>query len=266
MPATRLHAARAQWFVVALVVAACGESSSPSAAPQPAAPSGSVAETPAAVASPEVRHFGALRQIMHEGRTEATVRLTEVVPGPHTFALGALSELRGEVTVLDDVAWVAYPKEDGTADVRTGVTEESATLLVAAKVPRWREVEVTEDVAADQVDAAIERLARAAGIDPSAPFPVRVKGPLVELRWHVIDGSKVTPGASHEDHARTAVSGVEARIEGELLGFFSKSHAGVFTHHDRHTHFHVVVAERPLTGHVDAVALGRGARVLLPAP
>lgn len=215
---------------------------------------------------PEVRHFGALRQIMHEGRTEATVRIAEVVPGPHAFALGALSELRGEVTVLGDKIWVAYPRDDGTAEVRTDLSDEAATLLVVAKVPRWRELEVTADVAAEQVDAEIERLARSAGIDTSSPFPLRVKGPLVDLRWHVVDGSKLAPGSSHEDHARTAVSGVEARVEGELVGFFSKSHAGVFTHHDSNTHFHVVLAERPLTGHVDKVSLARGARVLLPDP
>ncbi|WP_437870158.1 hypothetical protein [Sorangium sp. So ce363] len=49
-------------------------------------------------------------------------------------------------------------------------------------------------------------------------------------------------------------------------GFFSKHHHGVFTHIGSNTHFHVVLPERPLMGHVDGVTLARGARVLLPAP
>lgn len=89
-------------FAVLVAAVACGSAAPPS---------------PATI---EVRHFGALRQIMHEGRTKAAVRLDQVVPGPHAFALGALSELRGEVTVVDDVVWTAYPRDDGTAEVRTG--------------------------------------------------------------------------------------------------------------------------------------------------
>lgn len=232
--------------IVLLAVVACG---TPPPAPAPA---------------PEVRHFGALRQIMHEGRTDAAVRVADVVPGPHAFALGALSELRGEVTVIDDVVWTAYPRDDGTAEVRTGAVDEGAALLVVAAVPSWREVVVADDIAADALDAEIERLASTAGVDTSAPFPVRVSGPLVDLRWHVVDGRKLQPGSSHAEHARTAVSGVEANVDGELLGFFSKAHAGVFTHHGSNTHFHVVLAARPLTGHVDRVAIGRGARVLFP--
>lgn len=215
-------------------------------------------------AATEVRHFGALRQIMHEGQTGAAVRVAEVVPGPHAFALGALSELRGEITVLDDVVWTAYPGHDGAPEVRTGATDEAAALLVVAAVPRWREVPVTADITADDLDAEIERLATAAGIDTSAPFPVRFSGPLVDLRWHIVDGRKLQPGSSHAEHARTAVSGVEASVDGELLGFFSKTHAGVFTHHGSNTHFHIVLPDRPLTGHVDGVAIGRGAKVLFP--
>lgn len=212
-----------------------------------------------------VRHFGELRQIMHEGRTGPAVQLREVVPGPHAYGIGALSELRGEVTVLDDVVWTAYPRADGTADVRSGpVTDEAAALLVVAAVPRWRELVLTEDIPPDGLDAAIERLAGAAGVDTTRPFPVRISGPLIDLRWHVVDGSKLAPGSSHADHARTAVRGVVSEGEGELVGFHSREHQGVFTHRGSSTHFHVVVAASRITGHVDGVGVRRGATIFFP--
>lgn len=225
---------------------------------------------PSACAAPptapvEVRHFGALREIMHEGRTGPSVQLRDVVPGPHAYGLGALSGLRGEVTVLDDVVWLAYPRPDGAADVRRDAgVDEAATLFVVASVARWRGVVLTEDVPPDDLDAAISKIAGEAGVDTTRPFPVRVVGPLADLRWHVVDGSKLAPGSSHADHARTAVSGTLAAVDGELVGFHSTQHQGVFTHRGASTHFHVVVAATNITGHVDGVGLRRGATVYLP--
>lgn len=220
-------------------------------------------------AAPEasgVRHFGELRAIMHEGRTGPSVQLRDVVPGPHAYGLGALSELRGEVTVLDDVVWTAYPKDDGTAEVRSSETaDEAAALFVVANVPRWQSVVVDADVPMDELDAAIARMASTVGLDTQQPFPVRVEGALTDLKWHVVDGRKLNPGSSHADHARTAVRGVLPEANGELIGFYSTQHQGIFTHRGASTHFHVVVPASRITGHVDSVGLRRGASVYFPA-
>lgn len=220
-------------------------------------------------AAPEtggVRHFGELRAIMHEGLTGPAVQLREVVPGPHAYGLGALSELRGEVTVIDDVVWTAYPTDDGTADVRSSeTTDEAAALFVVANVHRWRGVVLDVDVLMDGLDAAIERLAVAAGVDTRQPFPVRIEGTLVDLYWHVVDGRKLHRGSSHADHARTAVSGTSSEVQGELVGFYSTQHQGIFTHHGANTHFHAVIPASRIAGHVDSVGLRKGATVYFSA-
>lgn len=218
-----------------------------------------------AAADSSVRHYGELRAIMHEGRTGPSVRLADVLPGPHAFGIGALSELRGEVTVVDDVVWLATPRGDGTADVRTDpASDEAATLFVMANVARWRQVPIEADVPSDALDATVEQLAAAAGVDTARPFAVRIEGPLVNLHWHVVDGSKVPAGAGHDEIMRTSIRGEEESAAGTLIGFFSKQHQGVFTHHDSNTHFHVVIADRKLMGHVDRVDVGRGATISFP--
>lgn len=239
--------------------ASCNPSSEPPAGPAPgAAASGTAGAAP-------VRSFGALRAIMHEGQTGPAVRIGDVVPGPHAFGIGALSQLRGEVTVVDDAIWTSYPRDDGTADVRRGGAEEQAALFVVADVARWQEATLDADVPDGQLDARIEALLRERGLDAEGAVPVQVHGSFRDLSWHVIDGRKLAPGGGHADHARASVSGALAAAEGTLVGFFSKRHHGVFTHMGSNTHFHVVLPERPLMGHVDAVTLARGARVLLPA-
>jgi hypothetical protein len=217
-----------------------------------------------------VRWFGTLRSIMHEGRTQAAVRLSEVVPGPHAWGLGALEGLHGEATLLDDVAWLARPTAEGTAQVgRAELGGADATLgaalFVVANVEAWQQVVVQTEVPWDRLDAFIEAELAARAVALDAPVAVRVEGPVANLHWHVVDGSKLVPGAGHAEHARTAVSGVVDQADARLVGFFSTSHQGVFTHAGSRTHFHVLIEVQHLSGHVDAVGLRPGARLLIAA-
>lgn len=229
------------------------------------------ASTPGALKPSLVRWFGALHAIMHEGQVQGAVRLSDVVPGPHAWGLGALEGLRGEVTVMDDVAWLALPLPEGRADVRRadlagGDHEQQAALLVVASVAQWSELPVESDVPAEGLDGFLGEQLRAHGFPLTEPTPVRIEGPVALIRWHVVDGSKLQPGATHADHARTAVAGQLTNTEAKLVGFFSEGHQGVFTHAGSASHFHVVArADTPVSGHVDRLALARGSRLFLPS-
>jgi hypothetical protein len=228
-------------------------------------------EVPASDPAGKVRWFGALHEIVVEQRTEARVRVADASRRPHTFGVGALSELRGELTILDDVAWIARGRGDGTASVNSYPlrdTQEGAALLVVANVGSWRDVPVTENVPSDQLDAFLARQIEYTGIPPNQPVPVMVRGPLADVRWHVVDGIKAGRGADHASHLKGAVTGhIPAASEGTtLIGFFSRDHAGVFTHHGSFSHFHVVCPSPMVAAHVDAVTLRKGAVLRVPTP
>jgi acetolactate decarboxylase len=232
-------------------------------------PSASKAVTPP-VASP-TRWFGALHAIMHEGRTEAAVKLADVVGGPGTFGLGALTGLNGEVTVIDGVAWLARPRPDGTAEIRRADLagadrDQGAALFVVAGVASWREIPLADDVAWSQLDAFLGAALQERGYALDVPIALRIEGPVANLRWHVVDGSKLEAGADHAEHARAAVSGRFERADAKLVGFYSTAHQGVFTHAGAYSHFHAVVDEPLTSGHVDEVTLLRGARLFVAAP
>ena len=229
------------------------------------APSRSATSATASSAGGETTVYGALRALMHEGKTGPEVALSSIVPGPHLYAVGALSELRGEVTVLDDDVWLAYPSDDGTARVtKVRTSNEQAALLVTARVAAWRRIPITSDVPSDRLDEEIERLARANGIDATRPIPLVVEGALGDVVWHVIDGRKFAAAKTHEEHAAAAVRGSVGRANGALVGFFSTRHQGVFTHMDKKTHLHVVLPKENVSGHVDGVTLLPGSTLLVP--
>jgi acetolactate decarboxylase len=211
--------------------------------------------------TPEVQVWGSLREIMHEGKTGSTVSLAGV-PRMHSYGVGALSGLRGEILLLDGIAFISTVQPGGVAVKPTA--NEQATLLVAAAVPSWKSVPIRAAIAADELDERLEILARAGGMDVELAFPLLIDGQL-DVDWHVLDGAKGAPGGSHADHLRDAVTGQLVGAQATVVGFFSKYHAGVFTHMGQRTHFHVLTADRKVMGHVDRLAVRAGATLRLPA-
>ena len=213
-----------------------------------------------------VGRYGSLRAMFHEGRTGARVSLKDLLPNENLYALGAIADLAGEITVLNGIAYLDRPT--GNDSAQTEVTTESgegAALLVTAEVGRWSEFITERPIAFAELEEAIERYAHDAGIDLGIPFPFLLEGDLQALRWHVIDGRRLKGGGdSHTDHLAAAVTFERKRTRATLLGFYSASDHGVFTHMGSKTHVHCVVEDPRSSGHVDHVVIPAGATLRFP--
>lgn len=226
---------------------------------------------PAPITAPRVQAFGSLREIVREGRRDGVVALTDAfggaLPGRHACGVGALAGLRGEVTLLEGRWWLTYPaaRGDGTRTTHDARGEQAA-LLVVAEVPRWREVVLEEDVPFAALAGRLAALAAEHGLDPEVPFPFVIEGELLAARWHVIDGRRLAPGpSSHSAHVSAGHPGGAERVRASVVGFHSRRHHGVFTHHGDDLHLHVVFADPEATAHLDdAAAIAKGAVVRLP--
>lgn len=226
---------------------ACGANTTgPDAGGSTDAATSSAAQRPAV----DVQLFGAL-WALKGGAGGPQVVLSRALRGPHTYAVGVLSEQRGEVTVLNGEVWIAYASPGRAARAQPSRrSDEHAALLVTASVDRWREVSLRTAIDPAELDRRIEELAAAAGLELDRPFPVLVEGRFTQLRWSARPGGKPT---------------ALAEAKGTLVGFFSRRHRGVFTQPSSTTHLHVVVPMLGVSGHVERVTVEPGATVRFPA-
>lgn len=215
-----------------------------------------------------VQVHGALRSMMHAGETGTTVTLDELLPNPILYAVGALTDLAGEITIIDGKAYLSFP-DDGTDHGRTEVSPRSnaaATLLVTAEVPAWRHMVTASPIPFEDIGDAIAGLAAEAGLDPESRFVFLVRGEVEDLDWHVIDGSRLADGsATHEDHLAASIRGRLPRASATLVGFHSTRDQGIFTHMDATTHIHCVLHEPLASGHVDHVTIPAGTTIAFPS-
>lgn len=221
----------------------------------------------AGAAEATVEVHGALRAMFHQGEIGEKVKLDALLPDADLYAVGALAELAGEITVIDGRAYLSYP--EGEKQARTESSSESdagATLLVATRVAEWSRQPVDAAIPFEKIGDEIGRLAQQAGLSLDGRIPFLLEGEFEELRWHVVDGKRLAGGGdSHEDHLAAAANLSRERTAATLIGFYSKKDGGVFTHMGSTTHIHCVVNDPLSAGHVDHVVIPVGATIGFPA-
>lgn len=235
------------------------------AAPPAAEPAPEPEPSPAAWRG-ELRTWGTLREVLRRGHTQGRVSGEAAAERPHSYGIGALEGLSGELLVLDGALWIGEVVEGrGQAFRAVAPAEHRAAFLALAEVQEWHEVVVRERVGPEQLEAFVAAEAERLGLDPSRPFPLLVLGAFAQLELHVLNGAcpiadPVPPGSPQAPFRLSLPA-----AEGTIVGVFARGAAGQLTHHGRRTHLHVLVeGPEPQVGHVDAVALEPGALLRLP--
>jgi acetolactate decarboxylase len=216
--------------------------------------------------------YGEMRQVLGQGRDQGRVRLGDMVQRPHCYAVGALAELAGEVTIVDGRILVTRAVQDGQpATGSAGSQNRQATMLVAAYVPEWTERQIAEAIAPDALERFLRQTALEVGLDVSKPFPFVIQGPLIKLEGHVINGAcpmRAKRLGQKLPEAQQPFRGSFARTTARLVGIYAPGAEHRLTHHGTETHTHAVLETKEgqtYTVHVERAGVGAGARLRLPA-
>jgi alpha-acetolactate decarboxylase len=218
---------------------------------------------------PQVTVYGTIRQIVRQRDVAAKVELAEVLRTPHAFGLGSLSDLRGEITIVDGTAWLSYPPAGPGGVPRVVASSDSperAGFLVTAPVEpsRWREVQLSAPISSDNLESVLVKLAAEKGL-AGVDLPFRIDGHFATLTVAIIDGRKLPPGPSSEEALKKANHlQTEADVAATLVGFLAAKPDERFTHPRTRLHVHAVVEARRMTGHAQGFRATAGVRVWLP--
>lgn len=212
-----------------------------------------------------VYYAGALKNMMRNGDVSAKFDLREVSYKSSLYGLGAVENLKGEILILDSQPYIASVQQD-TLQIDHSF-EYSATLFVYSQVDRWTTVAVPADIKTkDQLEEFVEQQAKNQGLNTNAPFPFRLIGTAASFDWHVINWPDGDMEHSHEKHIQSGLNGTVEDRSVEILGFYSKHHHAVFTHHTTNMHLHARSIDGELVGHLDDLTLGSDMQLLLPLP
>ncbi|MDP2226007.1 MAG: hypothetical protein Q8J78_00820 [Moraxellaceae bacterium] len=206
--------------------------------------------------------YGAFRNLMQRRDFAPKVTLERLRADNVTEAVGALADLRGEVTIIDGRSVVSLgpcPECSTNAD--------SACLAAVARVSRWTSEVVTQDIVGRDLRGYVAERATANGVDLGAPFPFRFRGSLLNVLMHV-NGGPDPRFTGHGSLAPMAMSDLyrEAVLEGDVVGFHaSASMVGIISHAGDPLHCHWVSPSRDATAHLDDFGLRAGGTLSFPS-
>jgi acetolactate decarboxylase len=249
--------------IAALTIAAAGlvATESPAPAQTHQAPA---AASPSAAYPFGFKAYGVFRQMITERNYRPAVALKDA--GDATDAVGAVSGLRGEISMIEGRLIVSYGADCGAACPAPAT--ETATLLAAASARNWRALPIDHELDAKATEAFIRAQAKANGLDENKPFPFRINGAITNFVMHV----NAAPNPRFKGHGsfdEMAITGLAKgpRLPGAVVGFYAPPPLqGVITHMGDFFHSHYVDEQRTTTAHLDSFGVAAGSTLLLPKP
>lgn len=207
---------------------------------------------PSAIAG-EVQFEGSLRE-MHHGNYEGKVDLHALGNKGYLTAVGPLEELQGEFTAYKGQIF-STRMINGQLESTNNLTGLKASFLVWTYAEKWTKPTPIQFDAdnLETIESKIEAAATRKGISTDRSFSFALKGTVDELQYHVL--SPLPVASLDKNHKAGAFVETLQNAEVILVGFYSKNHAGVFTHKSARIHLHVL--NRDHTGHVDALKLNK---------
>lgn len=210
---------------------------------------------------PVVNYAGALRTMM-SGDISKKIELDSLSKLPNLYAIGAFEGLSGEIQIGNGVSFNSRV-QDSTVIIENEI-KAAASLLVYAQVSEWIDIPNVSFQSTTELENELSEQASMKGLDSDKPFPFIMEGKVKELKWHVIKWDKNDSIHTHKKHQEAGLNGVIKDEKVEIIGFYSKKHKGVFTHHSTNIHMHFINKEKNLAGHVDDLIISKSMKLKLP--
>jgi len=205
----------------------------------------------------KVFYSGALKNFMHKGDISAKIDLKDIESIPHLYAIGAAENLKGEIIIINGQPIISKDIDDQLILDRS--FDHKASLLVYAGVENWNSVDIPDHILTmEELEHYVDQIAAEKGINTEEPFPFLVEGKVASVDWHVIDWDENDNVHTHEKHVNSGLNGTLTNVDVSILGFYSKHHHTIFTHHTTNMHLHVVANNNQIAGHLDNVVLSSG--------
>jgi formylmethanofuran dehydrogenase subunit E len=167
------------------------------------------------------------------------------------YAMGPYDKMKGEITVFDGKPFFASAFEEGKATISQSWDIRSP-FFVYSNVKEWEAFDFNEPISGVQgIQEIVADIAKSKGYDTGEPFAFRIAGQFDSLTCHI-----VTPRNSEIEGYRPNVNSQNFTIpsvNGELLGFYSEKHQGVFTGSKSFVHVHFLKDDQTFMGHVDKI-------------
>ena len=199
--------------------------------------------------SSSIEVVGQMRDVMWKGDLAGKIS-TDSLNNIHAYGLGPIENLEGEVLLFEGQTFISKVI-DSVAHQVTQVNSIKAPFFVYSYESDLNNFSVApSELSLNSTEELIDSLY----FDYHQPLLIRIDGVFKDIMVHSVnlpEGSSVSsPDEAHKGLTQYSYK----NISGSIVGFFSRKHKAIFTHHDSYFHAHFISDDRSVMGHVDSVS------------
>ncbi len=199
--------------------------------------------------TPKVNTSGAMNNM---GKTfDLNIYLDTLVDKSHLFGMGPYDKMKGEITVVDGKPFYTSAFVAGKSVVSQSWDIRSP-FFVYSNVKEWEEFILSSSIdGVQEIQEKVAAIAKSNGYDLKEPFAFRISGDFDQLTCHI-----VTPRSPEIQGYRPNVKSQNfelQKVNGELIGFYSEQHQGIFTGAKSFVHIHFLKEDQTFMGHLDQI-------------
>lgn len=194
----------------------------------------------------EVKSVSAMKNVMKNGELYSKIKIDTLLPQKGLYGLGPLENLAGEITIIDGTTYVSTIGENQQINVEIN-NNVGAPFFVYGLSKEFVSVELPEDVVSlKTLDLFLKE-----HHDSDSAFIFKLEGEILSSKIHVQNLKPNSIVSSPEEAHKGQVNLELNSISAEILGFYSNSAHGIFTHHDTNIHTHLITEDKKYMGHCD---------------
>jgi len=212
----------------------------------------------------DVEYYGKLMSIM-QGNIGSNFELKNLQNKDHIYGLGAVENLKGEITIIDNKPFITSV-ENGKIKFDTTLNNNAA-LIVFGSVSDWQELQGTSNInTAADVENYLNMALLKNDSSSNEPIPFLIKGNVKSLSWHIIDWADGDMVHTHKKHKTSGLKGIIENQDVTIIGFYSQNHRGIITHRYSNIHMHFITEDKKISGHLDEVKFNKNVFIYTQKP
>lgn len=201
----------------------------------------------AQISTNEVKIVGAMESVMWKGELSGTINLDTIQNKSHLYGIGPVEFLAGELLILNGKSYVSKAISPTKMLVEESF-EQKAPFFVSANVENWLEIILPPSI---KTLIDLEQFLNELKKETDSPFVFKLEGAIDSAKIHIVNlpiGSTVrSPEEAHQGQINYPIHNENCTI----IGFFSRKHQSIFTHHDTFMHLHLITNDLKKMGHLD---------------
>lgn len=209
----------------------------------------------------EVKVSGAMKNVMKKGDLSSTIYLDSLSNKTNLYGIGPGENLVGELLIIEGKSYQSSITEDKSIQMEESFKLKSP-FFVYAHQQQFETIRLPNKIfSVNTLESFLDEM----NFNNNNAFVFKLKGKFQAVDFHIQNLPEGSIIRSHEDAHVGQAKFSESEIDGEIIGFFSKEHQGIFIHHDALTHLHFIDDNRTKMGHIDEL-LFDASRVVLYLP